>query len=307
MTADELQPFLTGLAQRVMREDDWGTQADYIPDLAGIDPVQFAISVVLPDGQVLSAGASEQPFSIQSISKIFTLSIALGRIGDSIWARVGREPSGDAFNSIVLLENEQGHPRNPFINAGAIVTTDALLAGRAPREALSEILQFIRMAAGDESIHINRHVARSEKATGHRNMALAHYLRSFDNLTHEPDLTLGTYFHQCSIEMSTRQLALAGRYLAALPCSPRMISDAKVRRLNALMLTCGQYDGSGEFAFRVGLPSKSGVGGGLLIVAPGKASIAIWSPGLNEHGNSQAGTRAAAHLSDFTGWSVFRP
>lgn len=306
MTIDDLQQFLDELTADMYSIADWGKTADYIPDLARIDLAQFAISVVLPDGQIVSAGASERAFSIQSISKVFTLSVALGRIGDAIWARVGREPSGDAFNSIVLLENEQGHPRNPFINAGAIVTTDALLAGRAPKEALSEILHFIRAASGDDAIHINRHVARSERATGHRNMALAHYLRSFGNLLHDPDNTLGAYFHQCAIEMSTHQLALAGRYLAGLPCSPPMISAAKVRRLNALMLTCGQYDGSGEFAFRVGLPSKSGVGGGLLIAAPGKASIAIWSPGLNAYGNSLAGTEAAIRLSDYTGWSVFQ-
>lgn len=305
MNAQKLQTFLNDMTVDLMARGDWGAPADYIPELAGVDPAQFAITVVLADGQVLSAGSSEVPFSLQSITKAFTLAIALGRIGESLWSRVGREPSGSAFNSIVLLENEGGYPRNPFINAGAIVTTDALLSGHAPKETLSEILHFMRAAAEDDDIHINRHVARSEKATGFRNQALAHFLRAYGNLLHDPDLTLGTYFHQCAIEMTTRQLAMAGRFLAGLPGAPRLIAPAKVRRVNALMMTCGQYDGSGEFAFQVGMPSKSGVGGGLLIVAPGKASIAIWSPGLNSNGNSKAGTEAAVRLSEFTGWSVF--
>ena len=283
----------------------WGQPADYIAELADIDPAQFAISVALEDGRVLSAGSFETGFSIQSISKVFTLSIALGRIGDTLWKRVAREPSGNPFDSILKLEQEKGKPRNPFINAGAIVTTDALLSGHAPKEALSEIIQFVRAAAEDDDIHINKRVAASEKATGYRNLALAHYLRSYDNLVNEPDFTLGVYYHQCAIEMTSVQLARAGRYLASLEGVPKLIAPTKVRSLNALMMTCGQYDGSGEFAYRVGLPSKSGVGGGLLIIAPRRGSIAIWSPGLNERGNSQMGTWAAERLSKDLGWGVF--
>ena len=283
----------------------WGEPADYIPELAHIDRAQFAISVALDDGRILSAGQSETGFSIQSISKVFTLSIALGRIGDALWTRVGREPSGNPFDSIHKLEVENGKPRNPFINAGAIVTTDALLSGHKPKEALSEIIQFVRAAAEDDDIHINKTVAASEKATGYRNLALAHYLRSYENLNNEPDFTLGVYYHQCAIEMTSVQLAKAGRYLASLDVGPKLIAPAKVRSLNALMMTCGQYDGSGEFAYRVGLPSKSGVGGGLLIIAPHKGAIAIWSPGLNHRGNSCMGTYAAERLSRELGWGVF--
>ena len=252
-----------------------------------------------------SAGESEKKFSIQSVSKVFTLSIALGRIGDALWKRVGREPSGMSFDSIVQLEHENGRPRNPFLNAGAIVTSDALLDGRSPKETLAEILQFVRAAAEDEDIHINKQLAHSERNTGHRNFALANYLHSWGNLHHDPALTLGVYFHQSAIEMSTRQLAKAGRYLARLSCAPHLIGTDKVRRVNALMMTCGQYDGSGEFAYKVGLPSKSGVGGGLLMIAPGKASVAIWSPGLDGYGNSRAGTEAAQRLSTRFEWSVF--
>ncbi len=296
---------LRDIHDEIFRQDDWGTPAQYIPELACIPPRQFAISVCLANGGCLNAGASDHPFSIQSVSKVFSLAATLGRIGDQLWSRVGREPSGTSFDSVVLLEREKGRPRNPFVNAGAIVTTDVLLAGRQPRQALAEILGLIRAMAESDQIHINEKVANSEKLTGARNKALAHYLHSHGNLQNEPDLTLGTYFHQCAIEMTTRQLALAGRSLARLGTSPNVMSKRHARRINALMMTCGHYDGSGEFAYQVGLPGKSGVGGGILVIAPKVASIAIWSPGLNHYGNSHAGTRAAAMLAQATGWSVF--
>lgn len=299
------EPVLRDIHDEVFRQSDWGLPAQYIPELAEISPDQFAISVCLDDGRCLSAGAADKPFSIQSVSKVFALAATLGRIGDQLWTRVGREPSGTSFDSVVLLERENGRPRNPFVNAGAIVTTDALLAGREPKQALAEILGLVRAMGETDEIFINGKVAASEKATGARNQALAHYLQSHGNLHNEPDLTLGTYFHQCAIEMTTRQLAMAGRSLARLKGAPRVMSIQHARRINAMMMTCGHYDGSGEFAYQVGLPGKSGVGGGILVIAPGVASIAIWSPGLNHYGNSQAGTRAAAMLTRATGWSVF--
>lgn len=300
-----LQDFLDNLVEDMHAKADWGEPANYIPELAGIEREQFGISVCLADGRMLSAGRSSTRFSIQSVSKVFTLAIVLGRIGDQLWTRVGREPSGTSFDSIVLLERESGRPRNPFINAGAIVTTDCLLQGREPKTALSEIVQFIRNAAEDDDIHIDKSVAMSEKATGYRNIALANYLRSHGNLRNLPEMTLGTYFHQCALEMTTDQLALAGRILAGFSNSSNLISKQRARRINSLMMMCGHYDGSGDFAFRVGLPGKSGVGGGIMIIAPGKASIAVWSPGLNSYGNSKVGTEAAHKLAQFTGWSVF--
>lgn len=296
---------LQDIHDEIFRLDDWGTPAQYIPELACVLPRQFAISVCLANGDCLNAGASDRPFSIQSVSKVFSLAATLGRFGDQLWSRVGREPSGTSFDSVVLLERENGRPRNPFVNAGAIVTTDVLLAGRQPKQALAEVLGLIRAMAETDDIHINDKVATSERLTGARNKALAHYLQSHGNLQNEPDLTLGTYFHQCAIEMTTRQLALAGRSLARLRAGPNVISPRHARRINALMMTCGHYDGSGEFAYQVGLPGKSGVGGGILVIAPRVASIAIWSPGLNHYGNSHAGTRAAAMLAQTTGWSVF--
>lgn len=297
-----LPQILSDIAGEMAARTDRGQVANYIPQLAAVDPNQFGISVCLADGTQHSAGDSATPFSIQSISKVFALAIALGRMGDQLWTRVRREPSGLAFNSILQLESEEGIPRNPFINAGAIVTTDAALGARPPKEYLAELLTFLRTAAGDEDIHIDRAVARSETETGHRNFALAHFLKAHGNLTNPPELTLGAYFHQCAIAMSVDQLSRAGRFLAGLQ---RLISPERVRRINALMLTCGHYDGSGDFAFRVGLPGKSGVGGGILAIAPGKASIAVWSPGLTQQGNSQLGTEALELLTRRTGWSIF--
>ncbi len=302
--ATDLQAILDRIGAEMADAPDRGRVADYIPELAGVSDRHFAMAVCTADGACLTTGEAELPFSIQSVSKVFTLAIALGRLGDQLWARVGREPSGLSFNSVVQLETERGIPRNPFVNAGALVVTDAILEGHRPREVLGELLRFLREAAGDDDIHINKAVAASERSTGHRNLALAHFMAAHGNLRNPPELTCGTYFHQCAVEMSARQLARAGRFLMGGE-GPRMVSPARVRRINALMMTCGHYDGSGEFAYRVGLPGKSGVGGGILVIAPGRASIAVWSPGLNAQGNSQLGTLAVERLARATGWSVF--
>jgi glutaminase len=297
-----LQTHLNAIAAQMASTTDRGTVANYIPELAKIDPNQFAIAVALPTGEVLTAGDAQTNFSIQSISKVFTLAIALGRLGDQLWTRVGREPSGLAFNSIMQLEHEKGIPRNPFVNAGAIATTDAILAGRQPREVLAELLTFIRTAADDPNIHINDAVARSEQSTSHRNTALAEFMAAMGNLRNPAALTIGTYVHQCAVEMTCAQLARSGRFLMG---AQRLVAPSRVRRINALMMMCGHYDGSGEFAYRVGLPGKSGVGGGILAIAPGQASIAVWSPGLNAQGNSKLGTEAIEALAQKMHWSVF--
>ena len=300
-----MQELLTEIAKAAKASPDKGKVATYIPELAGVNPDHFGIAVALEDGRLLTAGDAEMPFSIQSVSKIFALALALGRVGDQLWYRVGREPSGLSFDSILLLEREDGIPRNPFINAGALVTTDTYLAGSTPREALGELLRFIRAAADDDSIHINERVAQSELETGHRNFSLAHYLASCGNMRSSVDKVMGTYCHQCGIEMSCRQLAMAGRFLVESVNMPPLVAAQRRRRINALMMTCGHYDGSGDFAFRVGLPGKSGVGGGILVIAPGLASIAVWSPGLNRYGNSKLGTEAVEALAKRSGWSVF--
>ncbi len=304
-----LHDVVTEIADEMRRRTDRGDVATYIPELAHVDPNRFGISIVDADGRVAAAGDCDRPFSIQSISKVFTLALALGKVGDHLWNRVGREPSGSRFNSIVQLEYEQGIPRNPFINAGAIAVTDAIVSGHQPREALGEILRFVQFLADDPTIAIDKAVAASEQRTGFRNRALANYMKSFGVIENPVDFTLGVYFHHCAIEMNCRQLAMAGRFLAQFGHNPTtgfsVVHPERARRINALMLTCGHYDGSGEFAYRVGLPGKSGVGGGILAIAPGRASIAVWSPGLDKSGNSHLGGIALEVLAKRLGWSIF--
>ncbi len=305
----DLKHVVRDIADDMRRRPDRGEVATYIPELACADPNAFGLVVIDADGTIAAGGDADIPFSIQSISKVFTLTLALGKIGDRLWQRVGREPSGSPFNSIVQLEFERGIPRNPFINAGAIAVTDVILSGHQPREALGEILRFMRFLADDPSITIDEAVAASEQRTGFRNAALANYMKSYGVLDNPVDLTLGVYFHQCAIAMSCRQLAVAGRFLAHLGRNPStglsVVHPERARRINAVMLTCGHYDGSGEFAYRVGLPGKSGVGGGILAIAPGKASIAVWSPGLDASGNSHLGRIALEALTKRLGWSIF--
>ncbi len=307
--APELDRAVKEIADELRVRTDRGEVASYIPELAKVDPSAFALVVVDTAGNVAAAGDADTLFSIQSISKVFTLTLAIGKVGNRLWQRVGREPSGSPFNSIIQLEFEKGIPRNPFINAGAIAVTDVILSGHQPREALGEILRFVRFLADDSSIAIDKAVAASEQRTGFRNAALANYMKSFGVIENPVEHTLGVYFHHCAIAMTCRQLAMAGRYLAQFGSNPTtglsVVHPERARRINALMLTCGHYDGSGEFAYRVGLPGKSGVGGGILAVAPGKASIAVWSPGLDASGNSRLGQIALEQLSKRLGWSIF--
>lgn len=308
-TSPDLQTVVREIAEAMAARTDRGEVAHYIPELARVKPDQFGLAVVTADGTVALGGDAGVAFSIQSISKVFTLTLALGRAGDRLWKRVGREPSGSPFNSIVQLENERGIPRNPFINAGAIAVTDSILSGHKPKETLGDILRFLQYLSDDSSITIDEAVAASEQRTGFRNAALANYMKSFGVLENPVDYTLGVYYHHCAIAMTCQQLAQAGRFLALdgrlPPGGHSVVPPERARRINAIMLTCGHYDGSGEFAYRVGLPGKSGVGGGILAIAPGKASIAVWSPGLDDWGNSHLGRIALETLSKRMGWSIF--
>jgi len=306
----DLQTIVDRISIEMTQRVERGIIADYIPSLASASPEHFGISIIDQEGNIYVAGDADIAFSVQSISKVFALTMALRSTGDTLWARVGREPSGSAFNSIVQLEREHGIPRNPFINAGAIVIADVLLANYQPSEVLREFTRFMHMVTGDDTISINKEVAKSERKTGFRNIALTNYMRSFRNIHNEVEKVLGIYFHLCSLSMSCKQLAMAGRYLMyggrrGPGTTDAIVSQQRARRILALMMMCGHYDGSGEFAYRVGLPGKSGVGGGILAIVPGVASISVWSPGLNSQGNSLLGTIALERLVQLTGWSVF--
>jgi glutaminase len=286
-----------------------GRVADYIPALARIDPRQFGIAVALIDGRAAAAGDADTAFSVQSISKVFTLTLALEKLGDGLWKRVGREPSGSAFNSIVQLESERGIPRNPLINAGALVVADALLGEGGPEGAIAAIVGLLRRLAGDARVSIDEEVAASEGETGFRNASLANFLRASGNLRGAVADGLQVYVHQCALSMNCRQLARAGLYLANQGVDPlsgaEVTTPLRARRINAIMMTCGHYDASGDFAFRVGLPGKSGVGGGILAIAPRHGAVAVWSPGLSPQGSSLVGVLALQRLASLTGWSVF--
>ena len=306
-----LQQLVADIAAEMAARIERGHVADYIPELAKVPASRFGMVVIEADGSEAAAGDADMPFSIQSISKVFALVEALNSHGQAVWDRVGREPSGSAFNSIIQLELEQGRPRNPFINAGAIAVTDLIHDSDDPRAGAGRILRLLRRLSGAPEIAVDGAVAYSEAATGHRNAALAHFMKAHGAITGPVEAVLTTYFHQCAIAMSCKQLARAGRFLAHGGIDPvsgeMVVTPERARRINALMLTCGHYDASGEFAFQVGLPAKSGVGGGILAIAPGRASIAVWSPGLSPQGNSLLGTEALERLARATGWSVFNP
>ncbi len=302
--SDNLLAYIAGEVEELLSQ---GKPADYIPALARVDPQQFALCVHPLEGEPLWVGDADTPFTIQSISKVLSLSLAYERLGDKLWARVGREPSGMRFNSIMQLESDKGIPRNPFINAGALVVVDMLLDLLEHPER--EMLAFARAISGDREIRYNTEVAHSEMETGHVNAALAHLMRAHGNLNHNPEKVLRLYFTYCSLEMSCRDLSAAFGFLANEGVNPhtksRLISVGHARRINALMLTSGLYDEAGEFAYRVGLPGKSGVAGAIAAVLPRGFSCAVWSPGLNAKGNSLAGIRALELLTTSTGNSVF--
>ncbi|KAB7885265.1 glutaminase [Poseidonibacter ostreae] len=285
-----------------------GKVADYIPALAHINPNQFAMSIKLLDGTTYNVGNTQTKFSIQSISKVFTFTLALQLYGKSLYKRVGHEPSGDPFNSLVQLEYENGIPRNPFINAGAIVTTDTLLS-KYQDKSFDYILDFIRTTANDFTINYNKEVYSSELEHGFLNMALINMMKSYKNINNDLEKVIQTYFKQCSIEMNTEQLCHSMLFLANHGVNPInnkiLINEAKAKRINSLMLTCGHYDASGDFAYKVGLPGKSGVGGGIVAIVPGKMSICVYSPKLNKQGNSLIGTKALELFTTKTGLSIF--
>ena len=302
----QFQPLLAEIVATLQPElGAAGQVASYIPALARVPAAQFGIALRTRDGEEAHAGDSSTRFSLQSISKLFALALGMREVGDALWDRIGREPSGNPFNSLVQLESEQGIPRNPFINAGALAVTDRLVSRF---DAKAQMLSLLSSLCG-EPVDFDEEVAASEASTGFRNAALANFMKSFGRIDNDVGAVLDAYFHHCAIRMSCLQLARAAGFLCRDGVHPftgdQFLTERQARRVNALMLTCGTYDAAGEFAFRVGLPCKSGVGGGIVAVVPDRLTLCVWSPALEPTGNSLLGMKALEMFAARTGLSVF--
>lgn len=302
----DYQLILDNIYDQILPFANEGKQADYIPALAKVNPDHFGMCLNTVKGESYSIQDSGIRFSIQSISKVFALALALSIKGEDIWKQVGKEPSGTAFNSLFQLELEKGIPRNPFINSGAIVVTDILM--NELKDPENDFIDFVRALCGNDTIDYNMEVALSERQNGYMNAAIANLLKYHGRLTNDIEEVLMFYFKMCSIEMSCEELATA--FLAFTGYKPFNykgfhLTSSQVKRLNAVMQTCGFYDEAGEFSYLVGLPGKSGVGGGIVAVHPLKYSVAVWSPRLNTKGNSIMGLKALELLTTYTAESIF--
>lgn len=300
------QEILENIYTEIQPYASLGKQADYIPALAKVNPDQFGMCLNTVEGKTFSIKDSQTRFSIQSISKVFAIALALSIKGEDVWKQVGKEPSGTAFNSLFQLELEKGIPRNPFINSGAIVVADILL--NELKDPENDFLEFVRTLCGDRSIDYNMDVAISEREHGYLNAAIANLLKYHGRITNDIETVLMFYFKMCSVEMSCQELSKA--FLAFtghkdFVYNQFTLTSSQVKRLNAVMQTCGFYDEAGEFSYLVGLPGKSGVGGGIVAIHPLKYSVAVWSPRLNQKGNSIMGMRALELLTTYTAESIF--
>ena len=298
---------LEDIYHSVGAQEDKGALATYIPELATVSPDNFGVSFLTIDNESYGIGDWQKRFSIQSISKVLSLSLAYKVFGDFIWKRVGVEPSGSAFNSLVQLETDNGIPRNPFINGGAMVICDMLVTHLDnPKQ---EFIDYVRTLSDSNEINYCESTAQSEELCGYRNKALCNFIKSFGNLDNQPDVVLDFYFHMCSIKMSCQELAKSFMFLAnsnfRTASGEEVLDLSKAKRINAIMQTCGFYDESGEFSFKVGLPGKSGVGGGIVAMYPGKYCIAVWSPKLNPKGNSYRGMQFLEQFTTETRLSIF--
>jgi glutaminase len=304
--ASPLRGFLRDLHAKYQGLTD-GKVADYIPELTKADPNWFGVCLVTADGQRFEFGDADQQFTIQSISKPFVYGMALADRGrEATLAKISVEPSGDAFNSIEL-EADTHRPYNPMVNAGAIAAA-SLVTGDGPADRLNHVLDTFARYIG-HPVAVDMAVFTSERATGHRNRAIAHMMRNFDIIDERIEEALDLYFKQCSILVSCRDLAMMAATLANGGVHPisgeRALPAEYIRDVLSLMYTCGMYDFAGEWAYRVGLPAKSGVGGGIIAVIPGEAGIAVFSPPLDARGNSVRGIRVCEELSQRFGLHVF--
>ncbi len=293
------EDLIRDIYQNIQQLEDRGETASYIPELSRIDPSNFGVHISTINGDQFGVGNCYDKFSIQSISKVLSLILAYRILDHKIWDRVGVEPSGTAFNSLFQLEADQGVPRNPFLNAGAIVISDILLSNLKHPKA--DFIDFVRTISNNTTIDYSSRIAQSEKDVGYRNVALCNYIKSFGQINNEPSDVLDFYYDLCSLEMSTKDLSELFLFLANdgrdITSNKSVLNERQSKRVNALMQTCGFYDESGEFAFKVGLPGKSGVGGGIIAIHPDQYSIAVWSPKLNKKGNSYKGMK---FLEEFT-------
>ncbi len=302
----DYKSIIEGIYQEILPFSEKGRQADYIPALAKVDPNQFGMCLHTVDGEEYPFMSADVMFSIQSISKVFALAMCLSLKGESLWQRVGKEPSGTAFNSLIQLEIEKGIPRNPFINAGALVLSDILISELKDPEG--EFLNFVRSLCGDDTVDYNMDVALSERETSYLNAAITNLLKHYGTIDNDIEDVLMFYLKMCSVDMSCRQLSKA--FLAFTNHLPFeyagfRLSTSRIKRLNAVMQTCGFYDEAGEFSYLVGLPGKSGVGGGIVAVYPMRYAVAVWSPRLNSKGNSVMGMKALELLTTQTNESIF--
>lgn len=304
---NEFEKIILTLYDKVRIIEDIGEVADYIPELSNVNPLNFGVDLTLNTGENFGVGDYTTKFSIQSISKVLSLSLAYSILGESIWNRLGVEPSGTAYNSLIQLETDKGIPRNPFINAGAIVITDVLLSNLENPKI--DFLNFVRNLSGENNINYSEKIAVSEKSVGYRNVALCNFIKSFGNIKNDPNKVLDFYFDICSLEMSCIELSKTFMFLANNGINPhnqqQVLTLSQSKRINALMQTCGFYDESGEFAFKVGLPGKSGVGGGIVAVHPGQYVITVWSPKLNKKGNSFKGMKFLEEFTTQSKLSIF--
>ena len=303
----DYQQVIENIYQEILPYAKEGKQATYIPELAKVNPDQFGMCINTIYGESASIESADTRFSIQSISKVFSLAMCLSIKGDELWKRVGKEPSGTKFNSLVQLELEHGIPRNPFLNSGAIVMADILLSNLTNPE--EDFLNFVRAVSGNNTIDYNREVAASERENGYLNAAIVNLLKYNKNIDNDIERVLHFYFLMCSVEMSCRELSLAflafANHRRKFDYAGITLTASQVKRMNAIMQTCGFYDEAGEFAYLVGLPGKSGVGGGIVAIYPLQYSVAVWSPRLNAKGNSVMGLKALELLTSETKESIF--
>lgn len=304
-------PNYTNLFQEINTQladfQDTGKVATYIPELGNVNPDKFGVHLTTLEKQHFSFGDASEKFSIQSIAKVLSLILAYNLKGENLWERVGVEPSGTPFNSLVQLEYDKGIPRNPLLNAGALVVCDVLTSHfKYPK---ADFLDFVRSITSNQAIDYNIRIAESEIATSFRNASLLNLMKDFNNIENDIERVLEFYCYLCSLTMTCNELACTFLFLANDGINPytgeSILSVSSSKRINAIMQLCGFYDEAGEFSFKVGLPGKSGVGGGIVAVLPEQYSIAVWSPRLNKKGNSARGMKFLELFTTKTGYSIF--